>query len=148
MGRYVLDQSPQTIESYFGTPIAEEGDLKTYACDDLRQVFPDLPQAATFQIQFDQDRVVRILLNANASETESFSYDPAKFFTYIFGYEPSTYQPIPLPFGGGGHEGFIDNKACLGDGVGTAWITYRLGDENIALYYDAACELPNPSELS
>ncbi len=141
-GRYVLDQNPTTIQRYFGRPISVDGNIRTYSSVRLRRIFPDLPKDAKFQIEFDSNKTKRIMLGVNAPEGESFTYDPAKFFTYVFGYEPPIYKEIPLPWGGGGHEGFRDNKACLGDGVGTSYMTYRLGDDNISLYYDPACEPP------
>ena len=62
-------------------------------------------------------------------------------------YKPPVWKPIPLPFGGGGHEGFRDNKVCLGDGVVTNFISYRKGEEFIQLQYDPACESPQPKSF-
>lgn len=152
-GRYVLDQTPQTIQRYFGRPIAqstERGDkntiytVYTYSSAPIRRLFP-FPKAGQFKVKFVDNRATSIQLMVNAGENEYFDYGQAeatKFFNYIFGYQPPIWKPIPLPFGGGGHEGFIDNKACLGDGVATFFISYRLGQDNISLQYDRGCEPP------
>ncbi|XGV99416.1 MAG: hypothetical protein ACAF41_10825 [Leptolyngbya sp. BL-A-14] len=150
-GRYVLNQSPQTVQRYFGRPIATVPGEATrlsemtyrYNPAGLRRVLPKLPKGATFQIGFAKQRVQSLWLDVNARENESFSYgrtEASQFFTYIFGYQPPRWQPLPLPNGGGGHEGFIEYEACLGDGVATSYISYRLGEENIRLFYSPLCE--------
>jgi hypothetical protein len=150
-GRYVLDQSPQTVQRYFGRPIVTDlaGSNRfaeityRYSPVGVKRVLPKLPKGATLQIGFVNQRVQSLWLDANANENESFSYGRAEastFFTYIFGYKPPLWQPIALPNGGGGHEGFIDYKACLGDGVATTYMSYRLGEDNIRLFYDPLCE--------
>lgn len=150
-GRYVLNQSPQTVQRYFGRPIATVPGEATrllemtyrYKPAGIRRVLPRLPKGATFQIGFANQRVQSLWLDVNASENESFSYgrtEASQFFTYIFGYQPPRWQPLPLANGGGGHEGFIEYEACLGDGVATSYISYRLGEENIRLFYSPLCE--------
>lgn len=150
-GRYVLDQSPQTIQRYFGRPIATVPGGETrlseltyrYSPAGIKRVLPKLPKRATLQIGFINQRVQSIWLDANANENESFSYgraEASKFFAYVFGYQPSYWQPIPLPNGGGGHEGFVEYEACLGDGVATSYMSYRLGEGNIRLFYNPLCE--------
>ena len=150
-GRYVLNQSPQMVQRYFGRPIATVPGEATrlseltyrYNPAGIRRVLPRLPKGATFQIGFAKQQVQSLWLDANASENESFSYgrtEASQFFTYIFGYQPPRWQPLPLPNGGGGHEGFIEYEACLGDGVATSYMSYRLGEENIRLFYSPLCE--------
>jgi len=150
-GRYVLNQSPQTVQRYFGRPIAPVPGIETrlsettyrYNPAGIRRVLPKLPKRATLEIGFINQRVQSVWLDANASENESFRYDRAeasKFFAYVFGYQPSYWQPLPLPNGGGGHEGFIEYEVCLGDGVATSYMSYRLGEENIRLFYSPMCE--------
>lgn len=150
-GRYVLNQSPQTVQRYFGRPIATVlgGETRLseltyrYSPAGIKRVLPKLPKRATLQIGFINQRVQSVWLDANADENESFSYgraEASKFFAYVFGYQPSYWQPIPLPNGGGGHEGFVEYEACLGDGVATSYMSYRLGEENIRLFYNPLCE--------
>ena len=149
-GRYVLNQTPQTIQKYFGKPLKVEAtnnpnqQIYTYSVIPLRQVLPSLPKGATFGMTFVNNRVSDIWLSANATppnETFSFGQPQAfKLYRYLFGYNPPLWKKIDLPFGGGGHEGFVDNKYCLGDGVGTTFMSYMLGEENIRLFYDPICE--------
>lgn len=150
-GQYVLNQSPQTVQRYFGRPIATVSAGGTrlsemtyrYNPAGIRRVLPKLPKGATLQIGFVNHRVQSLWLDTNASENESFSYgraEASQFFTYIFGYHPPRWHPLSLPNGGGGHEGFIEYEACLGDGVATSYLSYRLGEENIRLFYDPLCE--------
>ncbi|MGB3206711.1 MAG: hypothetical protein WBB28_17130 [Crinalium sp.] len=146
-GRYVLNQTPQKIQRYFGRPIASEkspaSTTYTYSAKPLRRVMPKLPKQATFQIGFIQNKAQVIILTVNAPAEQSFNYGEVEsqaMFNYIFGYKPPFWKPIPLPFGGGSHEGFRDRKVCLGDGVVTNFISYRKGEEFIQLQYDPACE--------
>jgi hypothetical protein len=150
-GRYVLNQSPQTVQRYFGRPIAPVPQTETrlseatyrYSSAGIRRILPKLPKRATLQIGFSNQRAQSVWLDANADENESFQYDRAEasqFFAYVFGYQPSYWQPIDLPNGGGGHEGFIEYEVCLGDGVATSYMSYRLGEENIRLFYNPLCE--------
>jgi hypothetical protein len=155
-GRYVLNQSPQTIQRYFGRPIGVVPDSQSrsgentyrYNSSGIRRVLPQLPKRATFQIGFVNNRAQSIWLDANADENESFNYDreaARRFFNYIFGYNPPEWRKVELPNGGGGHEGFLEHKYCLGDGVATGYISYRLGEESISLYYDSVCEISRSS---
>ena len=146
-GRYILNQTPQKIQRYFGRPIAREQNAAsttyTYSAKPLRRVIPKLPKQAIFQISFIKNKAQVISLTVNAPEEQSFNYSQPEaqaIFNYIFGYKPPLWKPIPLPFGGGGHEGFRDHKVCLGDGVVTNFISYRKGEEFIQLQYDPACE--------
>ncbi|AFZ11236.1 hypothetical protein Cri9333_0241 [Crinalium epipsammum PCC 9333] len=151
-GRYVFDQTPQTIQRYFGRPLRsstenlgdKEYKLYTYSSARLHTVLPKLPKKAELQIAFFKNRAKIIILNSNAgSDTQSFQYgqpEAVKFYNYIFGYKPSIWQPIPLPNGGGGHEGFLESAYCLGDGVRNYFLSYMLGEDNIRLYYDPTCE--------
>ncbi len=149
-GRYVLNQTPQTIQRYFGKPLKIEASngsnqqVYTYSINQLRRVLPNLPKGATFGMTFVNNRVSAIWLSANATPpNESFSFgqpEAFKLYRYIFGYNPPLWKEIELPLGGGGHEGFLDHKFCLGDGVGTTFMTYMLGEENIRLFYDPICE--------
>ncbi len=151
-GRYVLNQTPQKIQNYFGRPIGgyKGNDPTTYtnyySAKALRLLIPKLPKQSQIEISFIQNKAQVIALIVHAQD-KSFNYGQAeaqKLFTYIFGYKPPMWNQIPLPFGGGGHEGFIDNKFCLGDGVVNTFISYRLGEEFIQLRYDPACESRNP----
>ena len=145
-GRYVLNQSPQTVQHYFGAPIStvpasgSRGGETTYRYNlaGVKRVLPKLPKGTTFQIGFINNRVQSLWLDANL-QGEPFTYgrnEASRFFTYIFGYKPPFWKPISLPNGGGGHEGFTDYKACLGDGVATSYIRYYAGEDNIQLFYD------------
>lgn len=153
-GRYVLNQSPQTIQSYFGLPIGqperrrdEKGNTVmtyNYSLSGIRKVFPKFPKQGRFYISFINNRAQTIGLEPNASETESFDYSQAaatKFYNYIFGYRPPIWKEYPN-FYGGGHEGFGESKYCLGDGVVNYFVEYRLGMMISTLSYNPVCEPP------
>jgi hypothetical protein len=155
--RYVLDQTPETIQRYFGKPLKVEVSndsqrkFYTYSISKLRQVLPSLPEGATFGMTLSNNRVSDIWLFVNAiseetsasEEPESFSFgqpEAFKLYRYIFADNPPLWKEIELPFGGGGHEGFIDHKFCFGDSVVITFITYMLGQENIRIFYDPICK--------
>ncbi len=140
--RYVLNQTPLTIERYFGKPIKTEGynpnhQVYTYSIVQLKRILPNLPRNATFGMTFINGRVSDIWLYPNASsEKEAYSFgqpSAVKLYRYIFGYNPPLWKKIDLPNGGSGHEGFLDYKFCLGDGVGITFISYMWGENNIRL---------------
>ncbi|HEY9669993.1 MAG TPA: hypothetical protein V6D11_00930 [Waterburya sp.] len=142
-GRYVLNQSPKTIETYFAKPIADIKYTASYSTSGLHRLFPDFPQDGEFKITFVNNQSQEIRLEPHSTEDKQFSYNKdkaAKFFAYIFGYNPSIWKDITPPFSGG--EGFKNYTFCLGDGVATSFTSYRLGEDNISLSYNRACEPP------
>jgi hypothetical protein len=156
-GRCVFNQTPETIQRYFGKPLKVEashdsqGQFYTYPIAQLRQVLPGLPEGATFGMTFTDNRVsdIWLFVNAMLEETsasegpEPFSFGQAeafKLYRYIFGDSPPLWKEVELPFGGGGHEGFINHKFCFGDGVSITFITYILGQEDIRIFSDPICE--------
>ncbi len=146
-GRYVLNQSPEAIQRSFGTPLAIEvfpatPNIKsyTYSAAGIRRIFPDFPRQGSFGMTYVNNRVTQIWLVPNSTVAGVFnSFDPRKFFDYIFAYEPPIWQELPYS---GGHEGFVAYKACLGDGVGISFTQYQLGFDNISMVYNPVCEPP------
>ncbi len=138
-GRYVLNQTPETINRYFGQPLNKVTYTLQYPTTDLQRLFPDFPKKGEFKITFVNNRVQKIELEPNLAGGEgTFSYNPAKFFQYIFGYQPSIVKVINRSTG----EGFATYEVCLGDGVATSYTTSAPGDLFISLYYKTACEPP------
>ena len=146
-GRYVLNQTPETIQRSFGTPLAIESfpvhpNIKSYSYSaaGIRRMFPDFPRQGRFGMTYVNNRVTQIWLVPNSTHTEEFnSFDPRRFFDYIFAYEPPIWQELQYS---GGHEGFAAYKACLGDGVGISFTQYQMGFDNISMVYNPACEPP------
>lgn len=135
-GRYVLNQTPSTIQGYFGQPVNEV--INYYSTKDLQRIFPDFPKQGTFKIIFANNKAQRIELDTTQVDGQgNFSYDHAKFFEYIFGYKP----PIKKVIKESGGEGFKAYEICLGDGVATSY-TIAPGGLFITLYYKTACEPP------
>ena len=154
-GRYVLNQTPPTIQRYFGRPLDRltqtdnNGNVITtysYSPAPIRRLLPKFPRTGKFKVIFANDRSTTIVLEVNASsEREAFSYrqaEAAKLYNYIFGYRPSIWRSMPLRGGPRGHEGFSESEVCLGDGILTSYMSYMLGDDNIRLEYDPRCEPP------
>lgn len=138
-GRYVLNQTPETLQRYFGQPLNKVTYTLNYPTQDLQRLFPDFPKQGDFKITFVNNRAQKIELEPNlAGGQGSFSYDSAKFFEYIFGYKP----PINKVIAESGGEGFRTYEVCLGDGVATSYTISAPGNLFISLYYKKACEPP------
>lgn len=137
-GRYVLNQTPETINRYFGQPLNQITYTLNYPTTDLRRLLPNLSKDSTFKITFVNNKVNYIELEPNMSGSVPFDYEPAKFFEYIFGYKPSIVKVINQSTG----EGFGSYEVCLGDGVATSYTRSAPGDMFIKLYYNTVCEPP------
>jgi hypothetical protein len=138
-GRYVINQTPETINSYFGQPLNPVTYTLNYPTTELRKVLPKFPKQGEFKITFVNNKVQRIQLEPNVvTPDEIFSYEPKKFFQYLFGYQPPIAKIINQSTG----EGFGSTEMCLGDGIGTSYTTSAPGDMFIELYYKTACEPP------
>jgi hypothetical protein len=138
-GRYVINQTPETINSYFGPPLNEVKYTLNYPTTELRTVIPKLPEKAEIKITFVNNKVQLVELEPNVVNPEaSFTYEPEKFFKYLFGYQPPIKKLINQSTG----EGFANYEICLGDGVATSYTTSAPGDFYINLYYKTACEPP------
>lgn len=145
-GRYVLNQTPATIQRYFGRPLAieplpDKPNTKQYiySAAGARRIFPTFPKQGRFGMTFVNNQVQTIWLIPNTPSDGYFDYSAQKFFNYIFGYEPPTWKNLQYP---GGHEGFADYRGCLGDGVVATHTDYLLGSDHITLAYDSICEPP------
>lgn len=152
-GRYVLNQSPQTIERYFGRywtrlTLTENGVTRvtyTYSPAGLRRVFPN-SQINRFAITFVENRSQQISADID-ERPNGFTFDRAaafRLYEYIFGYRPPVWQLLSSrPTG---NETIHDDEYCLGDGVVTAF-TVGGADQNVfgstfTLRYDTRCESP------
>ena len=153
-GRYVLNQTPQTIERYFGRywtrlTLTENGVTRvtyTYSPRRLQQVFPKT-RVDRFAITFVENRSQSISVAITGSPDEqSFTYDRAdssRLYEYIFGYRPPIRQQLSSRFTG--NETIHDFEDCLGDGIATR---YTLGGaaqfllSEAELYYNKRCEPP------
>jgi hypothetical protein len=145
-GRYVLNQTPETLQQYFGRPwtilttkTQPLTKIYTYSPAGIRKVFPDFPKAGQFGVIFVDHRAETIWLDPNLTDEASYSYDPKKFFTYVFNYEPPIWKDLQYP---GGHEGFAVYRGCFGDGIVAAYMESSLGTSNVSLKYDKICEPP------
>lgn len=134
-GRYVLNQTPETIQRYFGQPVNQ---VIYYSTKDLERMFPDFPKPSTFKIVFANNKAQRIEIEPDpAGGQRGSSFDPAKLFEYIFGYKP----PIKKVIKESGGDGFRTYEVCLGDGVATFYSIAPPG-LYMTLYYNTACEPP------
>jgi hypothetical protein len=155
--RYIFNQTEDIIKSYFGQPFIIEKHssdpqkmIYTYSIISLREVLPELPEKATFKITYTNNRVADLWLTINAlpdfpagpyPEPFYLTQEKAfKLYSYIFAYSPPVWKEMDLPQGGGGHEGFKDQKYCYGDGVATTFMIYLQGEEDIRIFYDQICE--------
>jgi hypothetical protein len=159
-GRYVLNQSPATIERSFGrywtklTQTDEKGGksvIYTYSPAPLQRYFPDRP-FATLSMTYRNDRVRSVTMKPyRTAEEQQKDYIKltdktvmdqameAKLFEAIFGYRPPIYKPLYLNYGS-----FYSYINCLGDGVASSY-SIHLGerlDGGITLTYNPVCEPP------
>lgn len=140
-GRYVLNQTPETINRYFGQPLNQITYTLNYPTTDVRRLFPNLSKDATFKFTFVNNKVNYIELeHSHNTGSGDFNYDPAKFFEYIFGYKPSIIKETNHP--NYDQQGAYYHELCLGDGAATSYTTTVNGDLFIKLYYNKACEPP------
>lgn len=151
-GRYVLNQTPQTIKSYFGAPakqiLTAQGITYVYSPAGFRRLFPEYPKSV-FKLNFVKNRVQNIILETDFSQKSNNFMDDIKvnfsrFYNYIFGYQPSVWKQISSKFSG--NETIYDYQYCLGDGVATQ---FSMGGANqnvlggsATFYYDTHCEPP------
>jgi hypothetical protein len=150
-GRYVLNQTPQRIELYFGRYISKKTNgaqvIYTYAPKSFRRLFPQFPKSY-FSITFVNNQAKYIRLNFNGDFFQypgSYNYDQAeasKFYNYIFGYQPSIWKELSAKFGG--NETVYFYEYCLGDGVATSFdrYGYKQFTDSATLSYNNRCEPP------
>lgn len=148
-GRYVLNQTPQTIERYFGRPISKQingnGVIYIYNPKSFRPIFPQFPKS-NFSITFVNDQAKYITLNFNADFSQypgDHNYgqaEAAKFYNYIFEYQLPIWQELAAKFRGNETVYFYEH--CLGDGVATSFEKYGYHQftNSATLAYDARCE--------
>jgi hypothetical protein len=158
-GRYVLNQTPATIEKKFGrywTKLTQKGsDGKTYvkywySPAKLRRLFPDRPETKLMMIYVD-DRVQSIVISpyrtsdevtAGSIKMDSETLDRLKleerYFEAIFGYQPPTYKPLHLEYGS-----YYSYQNCLGNGVMSDY-SFHFNEEftGVRFSYNKACEPP------
>lgn len=146
-GRYVLNQTPQTIERYFGrywtrlTTTDTNGNMVrtyTYSPYALRRLFSGT-QNSTFEVRFINNRAQQISLRNMESPDFDLS-DSARFFEYVFQYKPSQSQYRELGLENV-MEGYGEYVACLGDGVISRYNGSGAGlTFFVTLSYDLRCE--------
>jgi S-layer homology domain len=146
--RQLLNQTPETIQSYLGFPLVEISNridrqenrsVFTYVATGIWQLFPEFQEGGSLAVVFENNRSTSVKLSPNANPERSFSYDPTKVFRYLFGYTPKKIENVPGWYGGG-HEGFYIYKKCLGDGLGTSYMSSIMGETDISIYADSVCQ--------
>ena len=150
-GRPVLNQTPQTIQSYFGRYqtrlTTTQGVTYTYAPAQFRRLFPQFPKS-NFSITFVNNQAKYITLYFTEdffAFKGSYNYEQAvasKFYKYIFGYRPPIWKELSARFTG--NETVYDYVYCLGDGVATSFgrYGYKQFTDFANFYYETRCEPP------
>ncbi|MBD2385734.1 hypothetical protein [Cylindrospermum sp. FACHB-282] len=156
-GRYVLNQTPQTIERYFGRYLKKQTSegkvIYTYAPKSFRRLFPLFPKS-NFSITFVNNQAKSINLNFNSDFDKysgNYNYDQqsaAKFYKYIFGYHPPIWQELTAKFSG--NETIYFYEYCLGDGVATSFerYGYKQFTDSATFAYNTRCESPDNRNLN
>ncbi|MDZ8054825.1 MAG: hypothetical protein RMX68_008795 [Aulosira sp. ZfuVER01] len=150
-GRYILNQTPETIEQHFGRYTSKKTNgeqvIYTYAPKSFRRLFPQFPKS-DFSITFMNNQAKSISLDFNGdffAYPGSYNYDKAeasKFYNYIFGYQPPIWKELSAKFGG--NETMYSYEYCLGDGVATSFerYGYKQFTDSATLSYNNRCEPP------
>ena len=149
-GRPVLNQTPETINRYFGgyktRLTTNAGVTYTYAPANFKQLFPTFPKS-NFSIIFTNNRSKKITFNFNGSFESFPGYEnynravAAKFYNYIFGYQFPIWKELSIRFV---EDTVHDFEYCLGDGVGNSFTRwgYKQFTDDASFYYDSRCEPP------
>lgn len=155
--RPVLNQSPQTIERYFGRywtrlTRTENGTTRvtyTYSPAGLRRILPRA-QIERFSVTFVDNRAQTINLDINSPmDSTGFTYgqpEASRFYQYVFGYRPPIWKFLSSRFTG--NETIHDYIFCLGDGVSTGFTIGGAAQVligSINLQYNVQCEPPYQS---
>lgn len=158
-GRYVLNQTPATIEKYFGrywsklTQTGANGKITVtywYSPARLRRLFPDRAKTTLSMIYID-NRVQSIEIQPFKSQNDITNYSTeidneviqniqmeSRYFEAIFGYRPPIYKPLSLEYGS-----FYSYTNCLGNGVTSSYSLHFSSRLNsMSFEYNAACEPP------
>jgi hypothetical protein len=159
-GRYVLNQSPATIEKSFGrywtklTRKNEAGKVFVtywYSPAKLRRLFPDRP-ATMLSMTYVDGRVQSIEIRPyktpqDVSEGSTLMTSEIlnnlkmeeRYFEAVFGYQPPINKPLYLNYGS-----FYSYQNCLGDGIVSAY-TFHFNERlvsGISFGYNQVCEPP------
>jgi hypothetical protein len=144
-GRLVLNQTPQTIERYFGrywtrlTTSDANGNTVityTYSPRQVRRLFSGT-ENSTFSIIFVNNRSQTVRLD-NMETLDFYSEEAAQFFEYIFGYQPPRQESLGLV---NTMTGYGEYEFCLGNGVETRFNSTGSGHTwFVSLYYSQRCE--------
>jgi hypothetical protein len=149
IARPILNQSPETLRSYFGEPTerwtfeSETGELLealTYDPTALRQAVPTLGDRTTFRIIYQNDRAQWIAVSPDGGPSSVYGPESGRqLFEFIFGYGAPVWLELPRPAMGIG--GYYEGRACLGDGIRTDW-EQAAALISVRLFYDTDCEPP------
>lgn len=154
-GRFVLNQSPTTIEGYFGhywtrlsrpSPDGKTYVTYTYSPALVRRLFPGFGNSK-FSMTYVDDRAQYIDIGSGSNPIPYGPTQAARFFRYIFGYEPPTRRSLywkRLYVDNGEPVNTYHSLYCLGDGIATGvdWVKPNAPRPlaiNITLQYDARC---------
>ena len=148
-GRYVLNQSPETLNEYFGKPInitvGKNWTTYTYSSSELREFLPQYKKV-NFSILYVNSlaKVLSFDLYGDINAEEEFDLATIRrFYDYIFGYQPSIFTSLSTKFSG--NETIYTYQYCLGDGVAASFTLggykqFLLG--GVDLFYESKCEPP------
>jgi hypothetical protein len=138
--RRIFGRSPEIIESYFGIPIYEGGEIyyastaiERFCCTD------SIGGNKWFTVEFKNGKAERIVfLLPDYGQQTNISIDPKKVFEYVFGYPPPTWKCIKGPEL---EQGVSRSEYCLGDGV-RLFVSESGKTLGTMLTYDSTCEPP------
>lgn len=152
--RPVLNQSPQTIERYFGRPfsrLTRSSEGKTYRTFQynprgLRTLFPEAKDLR-FYVGFVNDRAEQVMLTSGNANISGYPDRADRFFQSVFGYLPSKQSPIygkSLTDPTTNTGSLLVNSFCLANGIATSHEYHSVPDVTLQalLFADNRCKTP------
>lgn len=150
-GRPVLNQTPESLERYFGHPVREVTGkpplrFNIYSSERLKKL---IPQTTDFDIYFYEQRASHIVIKffrpIPYSQTEA-----SALFSYIFGYNPQMWKQIrrdnlPKSYG----QTVTDFAYCIGNGIANEFTTYGSSVHYVSFKINSSCQIPeHPGKLT
>lgn len=151
--RPVLNQSPQTLQRYFGQPwtrLTETQDngrtlvTYTYNPTKLRRLFPEA-RDLRFSVVFVKNQAQQIRVDSGNAAIVNYPQRADQFFAYVFGYFPSTNSTVykkVLPDDSGLSGSLQYTVYCLGNGIATGHEWHSVPDVTLhaELYFESRCQ--------
>lgn len=145
-GRPVLNESPDTIERYFGRPMRPGTGTpsQTFILYSPLGLQAIVPQATVFSIYFSQQRakqvVIKFFLPTSYGQNEA-----SALFNYIFADNPTMWKEIRRENLSTANGQRVTNFAyCVANGIENEFTAYDSSVDYISFKINSRCRMPEP----